>query len=190
MYVLIKLLTHLHIFTINKAFQLQKHASGYKDFLRSLFERIEEEEEDQLVQSIKTSKAMFEAAKSGNIIILDFIFNYNPNLFMEVNSKGQSILHIAILYRKGSVYRLIFKKGSYKNVLVQHIDHKGNNILHLAGKFTVEERFGSPTHQALICSEELWFKVHYIFLTSITSISYESNSCMSYCLTPLHWVII
>ena len=115
------------------------------------------------MQSIKTTKAMFDAAKSGNIIILDFIFDYNPNLFMKVNSKGQSILHIAILYRKGSVYRLIFKKGSYKNVLVQHIDHDRNNILHLAGMFAAEERFGSPTHQALICSEELWFKVRYIY---------------------------
>jgi len=34
---------------MTKAFE--KHASGNKDFLRSLFERIEEE--DQLVQSIK-----------------------------------------------------------------------------------------------------------------------------------------
>lgn len=130
-----------------------------------MFTRIEEEE-DQVVQTIQTRKAMFDAAKSGNTTILELIFNYNPNLFMEIDNEGHNILHIAISYRKGNVYHLIFEKGSYKNVLMQHIDNEGNNVLHLAGKFALEERFGSPTHQSLICSEELWFKVHYILFMS------------------------
>lgn len=137
-----------------------KHAPGYCALLSWLFEAMEEEQEDEFLQYTYAKKAMFDAAKSGNTMILEFIFNYNPNLFMEVNSEGQNLLHVAILCRQASVYRLILSKGAYKNILTQRVDHEGNNALHLAGKLAANERFGSPIHQLLIPSEELWFKVH------------------------------
>lgn len=139
----------------------EKKAPRYKDLISLLFDGIEEEE-DEFLQYKKTSKIMFDAAQVGNTLILEYIFSYDPNMFMEVNNEGQSILHIAILNRQESVYDLILSKGSYKNVLVQIVDRGGNNVLHLAGKLIASEgRLGSPQlHQDLICKEEKWFKVH------------------------------
>ncbi|XP_027367768.1 uncharacterized protein LOC113873709 [Abrus precatorius] len=133
---------------------LCQNAPGYQDILSLLFEGMEEE----FLNSERTSEAMFDAAKSGNVMILEFIFKYNPALLTKVNSEGQSLLHIAILHRHVTVYRLIKSKGAYKNVMLQLVDYDGNNVLHLAGKLAAEGRFGSPMHQVLICSEELWFK--------------------------------
>ncbi|XP_073223262.1 uncharacterized protein [Cicer arietinum] len=137
----------------------EKKAPRYKDLISLLFDGIEEEE-DEFLQYKKTSKIMFDAAQVGNTLILEYIFSYDPNMFMEVNNEGQSILHIAILNRQESVYDLILSKGSYKNVLVQIVDRGGNNVLHLAGKLIASEgRLGSPQlHQDLICKEEKWFK--------------------------------
>ena len=135
-------------------------ALGYGDILSSLFKFMEEEE---FPNSARTSKAMFDAAKSGNVMILKFLLKCNPNLLMKVNSNGQSLLHIAILYRQVSIYRLILSKGAYKNVIMPLVDHGGNNVLHMAGKLAAEERFGAPICEVLICSEELWFKVPYYY---------------------------
>ncbi|MED6162559.1 hypothetical protein PIB30_071635 [Stylosanthes scabra] len=103
----------------------------------------------------RISKAMFDAAKLGNDMVLESIFRFNPTLFMKVNSDGQSLLHLAILYRQVNVFRLIMSKGAYKNAMVQVVDNEGNNILHLAGKLAAEERFRSMV--LLMCSEERWF---------------------------------
>ena len=138
---------------------LDESTPGYRDILSSLFKLMEEEE---IPSSTRTSKAMFDAAKSGNVMILKFLLKCNPNLLLKVNSNGQSLLHIAILYRQVSIYKLILSKGAYKNAIMGLVDHEGNNVLHMAGKLAAEGRFGSPVHQVLVCSEELWFKVpHY-----------------------------
>ncbi|XP_073224021.1 uncharacterized protein [Cicer arietinum] len=143
-------------FTCN-IYTFNKHATGYRDFLRLFFNALEEED-TQVLQSEKAKEAMFSAAKSGNFMVLDYLFNYNPNLFLEVNSQGENLLQIAISNRQTSVFRLIFHKGAYRNILALHVDSKGNNILHLAGKLAAEGRFGSPINQFIIHSEELWFQ--------------------------------
>ncbi|XP_061337466.1 uncharacterized protein LOC133284467 [Gastrolobium bilobum] len=133
----------------------EENAPGYRDIISYLFKGIKEE----FLNSVRTSEAMFDAAKSGNVVILKYILKYDPSLLMKVDSKGQSILHIAILYRHIAVYRLIMSKGAYKNVLLQLVDKDGNNVLHLAGKLSAEDRFGSPVCPVLLSSEEMWFKV-------------------------------
>jgi len=105
---------------------LDKHATSYHDLLSLLFKAMEEEE-NKVLQSVKTTKAMFRAAKSGNIMVLKFIFNYNPNLFMEVNPQGQNLLHIAISNRQKGVFCLILHMGAYKNMLALHVDREGNS---------------------------------------------------------------
>ena len=134
-----------------------KDEPGYQHILSSLFKLMEEED---FPKPARTLKAMFDAAKLGNVIILEFILEYNPNLLMKMNSKGQSILHVAILYRQVSVYQLILSKGAYKKAIMLEVDYEGNNFLHFAGKLAAEVKFGSPINQVLIRNEELWFKVH------------------------------
>ncbi|MED6173889.1 hypothetical protein PIB30_063918 [Stylosanthes scabra] len=126
---------------------------GYGDLFRSLFKLMEEEESPNYE---RISNAMFDAAKLGNDMVLECIFRFNPNLFTKVNRDGQSLLHVAILYRQASIYQLIMSKSVYKNAMLQVVDNDGNNVLHLAGRLVAEERFRSMV--LLMCSEERWFK--------------------------------
>ena len=70
-------------------------ASCYREILSLLFKLMEAED---FANSVRTSQATFDAAKLRNVMILEFILEYKPNLLMKMNSKGQSLLHIAILY--------------------------------------------------------------------------------------------
>ena len=138
---------------------LFKETIGYEDIVSSLFKGMEEENES--LNNAQLSKAMFDAAKSGNIVILEFLFKYYPYLLFEVDSREQrNLLHIAILFRQESVYRLILNQGDSKNVMMQLVDFEGNNVLHLAGKMAQpEERFGLSTKHVFMRSEEIWFQV-------------------------------
>ncbi|TKY71875.1 hypothetical protein E2542_SST00608 [Spatholobus suberectus] len=132
---------------------------GHQDIVSSLFKGMEKEEES--LNSVQLSKAMFDAAKSGDIQILEFLFKYHPDLLFEVDPREQrSLLHIAILNRQEFVYQLILSKGDSKNVMIQLVDFEGNNVLHLAGnlKLAPEERFGLSTNHVLMRSEEIWFQ--------------------------------
>ncbi|XP_068498016.1 uncharacterized protein [Phaseolus vulgaris] len=105
------------------------------------------------------SKAMFNAAKSGNTNILELILKHYPNFLFEVSSCKQSLLHIAILHRQRSVYKLILKNEVAKNVLTKLVDSKGNNVLHLAGEMEQAEKQSKlSTQNVLMSSEEKWFK--------------------------------
>ncbi|XP_061337470.1 uncharacterized protein LOC133284470 [Gastrolobium bilobum] len=147
-------LTALQVLAKIRKPAFDEDAPGYRDIISCLCKGIKEE----FLNSVRTSEAMFDAAKSGNATILEYILKYNPNLMMKVDSRGQSLLHIAILYRHISVYRVIMSKGAYKNIILQLVDYDGNNVLHLAGMLSAEERFGSSVCPVLICSEEMWFK--------------------------------
>ncbi|CAJ1961993.1 unnamed protein product [Sphenostylis stenocarpa] len=137
---------------------LFKETIGHQDIVSSLFKGMEQEKES--LNNVQLSKAMFDAAKSGNIVILEFLFKYHPYLLFEVDSREQrNLLHIAILYRQETVYRLILNQGDSKNVMIQLVDFEGNNVLHLAGKLAQPEaRFGLPRTYVLMRKEEIWFK--------------------------------
>ncbi|KAL4358239.1 hypothetical protein AHAS_Ahas09G0266800 [Arachis hypogaea] len=127
---------------------------GYQEILNLLFKFMEED----FSNSEGTSKAMFDAAKSGNILILKLILEYNPNLLTKINGDGQSLLHVAILYRQAAIYRIIRSNGAYKFANMLQVDKEGNNVLHMAAKLVPQVKFGSLINQASILSEELWFE--------------------------------
>nr|KYP50358.1 hypothetical protein KK1_027827 [Cajanus cajan] len=124
------------LYTVTLSFDLYislcEKSIGYEDTVSSLFKGMEEEKES--LNSEQLPKAMFDAAKSGNIIILEFLFKYHPDLLFAIDATEQrSLLHIAILYRQETVYRLILSKGASKSFMTQLVDFEGNNVLHLAG---------------------------------------------------------
>lgn len=144
---------------LNSMVALCKETIGHQDIVSSLFKGMQKEK--KTINSVELSKAMFDAAQSGNVTILEFLFNNHPDLLFEVDStKQRSLLHIAILYRQEYVYRLILSKGAFKNVMIQLIDSDGNNVLHLAAEFDSKERLGLPSLPVLMCSEEKWFQVY------------------------------
>ncbi|KAL9321078.1 hypothetical protein ACSQ67_012917 [Phaseolus vulgaris] len=142
---------------------LAKHSSsqeviGNEDIVRSLFKGMEEEKES--LNYAKLSTTMFDAAKSGNIMILKSLLNYHPDLLFEMDSiKQRNLLHISILYRQEVVYELILNQGDSKNLMVQLVDFESNNVLHLAAKLdNSEERFGLSTNYVQMRTEEKWFQ--------------------------------
>ncbi|KAH1102863.1 hypothetical protein GYH30_037063 [Glycine max] len=139
-------------------FSLCKETTGHQEIASLLFNAMDNEKE--CLSYVQLSTAMFDAAKSGNIMILEFLLKDHPDLLFEVDCKEQrSLLHIAMLYRQESVYRLILNKGDSKKVMIQLIDFEGNNILNLAGMpARPEERFGLSTDHVLMHSEERWFQ--------------------------------
>ncbi|KAK7332082.1 hypothetical protein VNO80_28829 [Phaseolus coccineus] len=139
-------------------FSLLKETIGPQDIVSWLFKGLEEENES--LNNAQLSKAMFDAAKSGNIMVLEFLFKYYPYLLFEVDSREQrNLLHIAILYRQKTVYRLILNQGDSKNVMIQLVDFEDNNVLHLAGKMAQpEEKFGFSRKYVLMREEEIWFQ--------------------------------
>ncbi|MED6198218.1 hypothetical protein PIB30_064047 [Stylosanthes scabra] len=128
--------------------------TGYQHILSLLFKLMEED----FPNSEGTSKAMFDAAKSGNILILKLILEFNPNLLTQVNCEGQSLLHIAILYRQAAIYRLIRRNAAYESANMLQVDEEGNNVLHMAAKLVPEVKFVSLMNLASTLSEELWFE--------------------------------
>ena len=135
---------------------LCKDTVGHQD-VGSVYNR-REKEKDTI--SAQLSKAMFNAAKTGNTNILELILKHYPNFIFEVNSCKQSLLHIAILHRQRSVYKLILKNEVAKNVLTKLVDSKGNNVLHLAGEMKqAKNQSRLSTHYVLMSSEDKWFQV-------------------------------
>ncbi|CAJ1961999.1 unnamed protein product [Sphenostylis stenocarpa] len=130
---------------------------AHQGIVCSVFNGMEREQET--INHAQVSKAMFDAAESGNIRILKRLFKYHPDLLFEVNSSKQSLLHVAILHRQQSVYRLILSKGAAKSVLIQLADIEDNTVLHLAAKMTQpKEKSGLTAYYVLMRSEERWFQ--------------------------------
>ncbi|KAL2341005.1 hypothetical protein Fmac_008945 [Flemingia macrophylla] len=148
---------------------------GHQDIVSSLFKGMEEEKE--AFNSEQLSKALFDAAKSGNIMILECLFMYHPDLLFEVDSTEQrNLLHIAILYRQETLYRLILSKGASMNVMMQLIDFEGNNVLHLAGKLPPEERCALSTKHVIMRCEEKWFKHKGLHKESESEVKVTANT--------------
>ncbi|ESW19993.1 hypothetical protein PHAVU_006G172000 [Phaseolus vulgaris] len=135
---------------------LYEDTVGHPDSVSSVYNGMEKEKDTIGAQ---LSKAMFNAAKSGNTNILTLLLENYPDLLFEVNSCKQSLLHIAILHRQQNVYKLILSKEGAKNVLTKLVDSEDNNVLHLAGEMEqAEKQSRLSTHHVLMSSEEKWFR--------------------------------
>jgi len=136
---------------------LYEDTVGHPNSVSSVYNGMEKEKDTIGAQ---LSKAMFNAAKSGNTNILTLLLENYPDLLFEVNSCKQSLLHIAILHRQQNVYKLILSKEGAKNVLTKLVDSEDNNVLHLAGEMEqAEKQSRLSTHHVLMSSEEKWFRV-------------------------------
>jgi len=143
---------------INSMAALCEETIRYGDIVDSVFDAMEKQRDS--IRHAQLSKAMFDAAKSGNIDILELLLEYHPDLLFEVNSRNQSILHIAILHRQKSVYKLILSKRTAKNILIKLVDSEDNTVLHLAGKMgQPQTKPGFSANHVLMSKEEKWFQV-------------------------------
>ncbi|XP_031102026.1 protein ACCELERATED CELL DEATH 6-like [Ipomoea triloba] len=71
------------------------------------------------------------AARQGNVEMMEEISNRCPDCWEMVNSKGQNVLHEAILSKKVNVIQHIEESSDQFENLVTHKDEDGNTPLHL-----------------------------------------------------------
>jgi len=143
---------------LNSMAALCEETIGYRNIVDSVFDAMEKQKD--IIKHAQLSKAMFDAAKSGNTDILELLLEYHPDLLFEVNSSNQSLLHIAILHRQKSVYKLILSNRAAKNIMTKLVDSDLNTVLHLAGKMgQPQEKPGLSTNHVVMSSEERWFQV-------------------------------
>jgi len=81
-------------------------------------------------------------------------------MIWEVNSKNQTILHIAVLHRHASIFNLMHQIGHIKGIIVTYEDDEGNTLLHLAAKLAPRGQLELVSGAAFqMCVELLWFEV-------------------------------
>lgn len=105
-------------------------------------------------------KLIFVAAEQGNIEFLTILIREYPDLVFQVDENSYTIFHYAVKYRHNSIFKLIYKIGSFRDLIAPLKDKKGNNILHLAGFSAPPYRLNIVSGAALQLQRELlWFEV-------------------------------
>ncbi|KAJ0018096.1 hypothetical protein Pint_12337 [Pistacia integerrima] len=97
---------------------------------------------------------IFEAAKQGNLAFINIMLGAYPDLVFEVDENHYSIFHFAVMYRQLNIFNIIYDIGSFKDLLVQKTDEKGNNILHLAAKLPAKDLSDSESGEAAVQLQE------------------------------------
>ncbi|XP_057793286.1 ankyrin repeat-containing protein At5g02620-like [Salvia miltiorrhiza] len=100
---------------------------------KKLWDNIQNSGTKTVVELMKNPPILHDAAKVGNLDIIEMItFDY-PHLLSHVDPHGYSIFHILVMHRIPSTLKLISKVRNVKkfDALVQ--DKDGNNLLHSTG---------------------------------------------------------
>jgi len=110
------------------------------------------------------SQVTFIAAEVGNFEFLSVIMSTYPNLLWELNTLGQSIIHIAVFNRHASIFNLIHEIRSLKDFINGFLDDGKNNLLHSAAMLAPADRLNIVSGAALQMMLELsWFEVYMFF---------------------------
>ncbi|XP_061339675.1 ankyrin repeat-containing protein ITN1-like isoform X2 [Gastrolobium bilobum] len=99
------------------------------------------------------------AAEVGNFEFLSVVMSTYPDLIWELNTIGQSIIHIAALHRHASIFNLIHEIGPIKDFVLSFEDDEKNNLLHCVAKLAPPDRLNIVSGAALQMMLELhWFE--------------------------------
>ncbi|XP_031261865.1 ankyrin repeat-containing protein NPR4-like isoform X3 [Pistacia vera] len=129
--------------------------------VKCLWEEMLKQDDSELANLTRTpSQFIFEAAKFGNSQFLVELIGRYPDLMYQLDEKGFSIFHIAVLYRHANVFNLIYEIGLTKELFVTCEDEvQKDNMLHLAAKLPQQSRIAIVSGAALQMQRELlWFK--------------------------------
>nr|KYP34887.1 hypothetical protein KK1_044098 [Cajanus cajan] len=80
------------------------------------------------------TQVTFLAAEVGNFEFLSVVMSTYPDLIWELNTLGQSIIHVAALHRHSSIFNLIHEIGPTKDFVLTYMDDEGNTLLHCVAK--------------------------------------------------------
>ncbi|KAJ4702408.1 Ankyrin repeat-containing protein [Melia azedarach] len=110
---------------------------------------------------VEPRNLIFDAAEKGNVELLIILINGYPDLIWRVYDieNFYSIFHIAVKNRHEDIFKLIYKIGSNKEMLLSFVDQNGNNILHLAAMLGPLDQLNFISGEALQFQRELlWFQ--------------------------------
>lgn len=109
---------------------------------------------------LRNPPVLQDAARVGNIELISMLTQTYPNLMWEIDGRGYTIFHVAVIYRRENVFRLIHSEGAMKHFVATSQDQNGDNILHLAAKLAPPARRNTISIPAFQMQKELeWFKV-------------------------------
>ncbi|MCD7446716.1 hypothetical protein HAX54_014487 [Datura stramonium] len=113
---------------------------------------------DKEINSI-VGGSLLQASRFDNYKLVEIIVNKFPALIYYCNKNGKNILHLAVENRCTNVYNLVCQMSQHWHHLVTSIDSSNNTMLHLAGKFSDENKLNCTFGAALQMQEEVrWFE--------------------------------
>ncbi|KAL2340248.1 hypothetical protein Fmac_008188 [Flemingia macrophylla] len=117
-------------------------------------------DDSELMDAIREpTQVTFIAAEVGNFEFLSVVMSTYPDLIWELNSLGQSIIHVAALNRHSSIFNLIHEIGPTKDFVLTFMDDEGSTLLHCVAKLAPPERINIVSGAALQMMLELsWFE--------------------------------
>ncbi|KAG6641811.1 hypothetical protein CIPAW_09G099100 [Carya illinoinensis] len=107
----------------------------------------------------ETDTPLFLATKFGCVEIAEEILKRYPQAVEHIDDKGRNILHIAIKFRRLSIFYHVTKGEVPVKRLVRKVDNEGNSILHAVGmklKDDMPEKLRGPALE--LRDEMLWFE--------------------------------
>ncbi|XP_031247666.1 uncharacterized protein LOC116105376 [Pistacia vera] len=131
------------------------------ELVERLWKQVRLLDDSQILEIIrKPWSLIFEAAKQGNLRFLKIIFSTYPDLMFEVDENHYTILHFAVMYRRGNIFNFIYNIGRFKDMVVRDTDKEENNILHLAAKLPPVDRpdIESPALHIQMQIDKRWFE--------------------------------
>lgn len=126
-----------------------------------LWAEIQRWDRDRVRELMKDPPILHDAARVGNVELITMLTKGYPNLLWERDERGHTIFHVAAVFRRQNVFRLINSRGVMRHFVATSVDQNGENILHLAGKLAPHPHTRNIVSvPALHMQKELvWFKV-------------------------------
>lgn len=132
------------------------------ELLKNLWSRVRQLEYKEIVKLIThPSVVLFDAVKSGNIVVVQWLLYMNRELLtIKDPVYGRNTLHFAVLYRRRSLFNFILKLATV-NVTIRAVDNDRNNVLHIAAHQSAE--ISSSLRPNIEMQKDLeWFKVNLV----------------------------
>ncbi|RHN50409.1 putative ankyrin repeat-containing domain, PGG domain-containing protein [Medicago truncatula] len=146
--------------SIKRLHEIKRNHYLVRDILRGFCEKIEKiSSESAELHQWSVDDAMLQAAKHGTLEFINSMREANPDLLYAMDKNKRGIFAHAILNRKASVFRLVYKIEGHEG-LKTSIDIFGNNLLHLAAELGPSSYRDRRSNAALQMQRELqWFQM-------------------------------
>ncbi|KAG5517414.1 hypothetical protein RHGRI_037973 [Rhododendron griersonianum] len=152
--------------------QKEMHHQANK-LLKCLCERVRSLNDSNAYDS-HINEAIYRATKLGIHEVIEEIVESFPIFAMVRQKDGWNLFQMAVIERHANVFNLIHQMEDFRTVIVSWKDDFGNNLLHLAGRRSPQNKLNLISGAALQMQRELqWFQVIVLCLHLYKSCGYS-----------------